>query len=151
MSKNQWNFLNQEFNIKDKSLIMIKLIFGKCWNSLETNEPKPTLGVRFLKPKKQFTLLPKNTLNVDYSLKCKENKFYYSLSKRTTFQSCKLKFTIKTRYMEDVFYFSIFLVYILEFGSRKVWNFYWCLVCVVILDWHFNTFSPYIIHILSFQ
>ena len=34
---------------------MIKLIFGKCRNSLETNEPKPTLGVRFLKPKKQFT------------------------------------------------------------------------------------------------
>ena len=60
---------------------MIKLIFGKCRNSLETNEPKPTLGVRFLKPKKQFTLLPKNTLNVDYSLKCKENKFYYSLKK----------------------------------------------------------------------
>ena len=48
---------------------------------METNEPKPTLGVRFLKPKKQFTLLPKNTLNVDYSLKCKENKFYYSLKK----------------------------------------------------------------------
>ena len=119
MSQNYWNFLNQELNIKDKSLIMIKLIFGKCWNSLETNEPKPTLGVRFLKPKKQFTLLPKNTLNVDYSLKCKETSFTTLSQKGRHFNLANWNLRSKQDIWKMFSTFQAFLFIYLSLGQEK--------------------------------